>query len=100
MAVAGPGKERGAPATRVTGGTGIVVGILLAVGIVLPLLVPVYDSDAPRLGGFPFFYWFQLALIPVVSLLTVVAFRLSLRSTDKERESVGLPPRKDAEGDR
>ena len=32
----------------------------------------------PRCGGFPFFYWFQFALIPVVSLFTFIAFRLSL----------------------
>jgi len=99
MAVAGPGKERGAPETRTTGGTGVVVGVLLAIGIVLPLLVPIYDSDSPRLLGFPFFYWFQFLLIPVVSVLTWIAFKLSLRSTDKEREAVGLPPHRDEAGD-
>jgi len=75
------------------------VGVLLAVGIVVPLLVPIYDSVDPRLFGFPFFYWFQFLLIPVVSVLTYIAFRLSLKGTAKERESVGLPPHPTQEGE-
>ena len=60
--------------TSDTRSTWIMVGLLLAVGIVAPLLVWVYDSETPALGGFPFFYWFQFLLIPVVSALTFVAF--------------------------
>ncbi len=77
-----------APSTRPTW---IVVGILIAVGIVVPLLVWVYDSETPTLGGFPFFYWFQFLLIPIVSVLTFVAFRISLRATAKDRPRFGLP---------
>ena len=84
-------KQTGAPPTRAGGGVGIAVAVLLAIGIVLPLLVPIYDQDSPRFLGFPFFYWFQFLLIPVVSALTYLAFRLSLRSTHHEREAVGLP---------
>ena len=32
-----------------------------------------------------------LLLIPVVSLLTFIAFRLSLRATQKDRPTFGLP---------
>jgi membrane protein implicated in regulation of membrane protease activity len=92
MTKAGSHKQTGAPPTRASGGVGIVIAVLLAIGIVVPLLVPIYDQDSPRLLGFPFFYWFQFLLIPVVSILTYIAFRLSLRSTRKEREAVGLPP--------
>jgi membrane protein implicated in regulation of membrane protease activity len=91
MTDAGPQKQTGAPPTRAGGGIGIVVAVLLAIGIVLPLLVPIYDQEDPRFLGFPFYYWFQFLLIPVVSVLTYVAFRLSLRSTHREREAVGLP---------
>jgi uncharacterized membrane protein len=63
-----------------------VVGALLAIGIVVPLLVPLYDSATPTLWGFPFYYWFQFAMIPVVSLLTFAAFRLSESATRKDRE--------------
>ena len=79
------------PNAHRTGGAWAVVAVLLAVGIVLPLLVGLYDSVEPRLGGFPFYYWFQFLLIPVVSLLTFIAFRLSLKATEKDRPAFGLP---------
>jgi hypothetical protein len=78
------------PAPRRTGAVWGVVAVLLAVGIVLPLLVPLYDSESPTLIGFPFYYWFQFALIPVVSALTYIAFRISLRATEKDRQVFGL----------
>jgi hypothetical protein len=34
---------------------------LLALPGVLPLVLPLYDRVEPRLLGFPFFYWCQLA---------------------------------------
>jgi hypothetical protein len=58
-----------------------VVGILLAVPIVVPLLVPIYAKDSPELAGFPFYYWFQFALIPAASIMTYAAYRLSVRDT-------------------
>jgi hypothetical protein len=33
------------------------------------LLVPLYARTGPRLGSFPFFYWYQLAWVPAVSVL-------------------------------
>jgi uncharacterized membrane protein len=86
----GPGSGTPAPRRR-TGGVWTVIYGLLAVGIVAPLLVFVYDRQTPTLIGFPFYYWFQFAMIPVVSLLTYTAFRLSLRATEKDRSTFGLP---------
>ena len=77
----------------------VVVGILLAVGIVMPLLVGTYDSEKPTLLGFPFYYWFQFLLIPVVSTLTFIAFRLSESATARDREARGLDPHPHAKGD-
>ena len=57
----------------------IVVGVLLAVPIVVPLLVPIYAKDSPELGGFPFYYWFQFAMIPAASIITYAAYWLSVR---------------------
>jgi len=76
---------------RRASGLWAVVAVLLAVGIVAPLLVGLYDSVEPRLAGFPFYYWFQFLLIPVVSLLTFIAFRLSLKTEEKDRPVFGLP---------
>jgi hypothetical protein len=39
--------------------------LLLLIPCVLALLVPFYNSIEPRLLGFPFFYWFNLLLVPV-----------------------------------
>jgi len=76
---------------RRAGPTWAVVRVLLAVGIVVPLLVPLYARHDPTLLGFPFYYWFQFLMIPIVSALTYVAFRLSLRATERDRPAFGLP---------
>ena len=54
-----------------------IVVVLLAPAVVLPLLVGVYDRTDPELWGFPFYYWFQFLLIPVVAALTTVAYHLT-----------------------
>lgn len=58
-------------------GTWIVIGVLLAPAVVVPLLVPIYDRTDPTLFGFPFYYWFQFALIPFAAVLTVSAYVLA-----------------------
>ena len=93
--------DPGTGTPRRTGPTWLVVRVLLGVGIVVPLLVPFYAKETPELFGFPFFYWFQFLMIPVVSLLTYTAFRLSLRATAQDRPAFGLPaePTEDTEGE-
>jgi hypothetical protein len=39
--------------------------LLLLIPCVLAVATPFYNVDAPRLLGFPFFYWFTLLLVPV-----------------------------------
>ena len=53
------------------------VVIVLAPAVVLPLLVAVYDRSDPELWGFPFYYWFQFALIPVAAACTSIAYQLT-----------------------
>jgi uncharacterized membrane protein len=45
---------------------------LILIPTVLPLLVPLYNRDTPRLFGLPFFYWYQLAC--VLLAIVVVTF--------------------------
>ena len=54
-----------------------IVVVLLIPAVVLPLLVGVYDRTDPELWGFPFYYWFQFLLIPIVALLTTLAYWLT-----------------------
>jgi hypothetical protein len=58
------------PATRVA------VTILLLIGIVGAFWVPLYARSAPKLGDFPFFYWFQLIWMPVVAILVWISYLL------------------------
>jgi len=50
--------------------------ILLLIPCVACLWVPVFNVSAPELFGIPFFYWFQLLLVPVSALLILAADRL------------------------
>ena len=47
---------------------------LLVVPFVGMLWVPFYNSVEPRLGGVPFFYWYQFAFIAVSASLTAVVY--------------------------
>ena len=50
---------------------------LLVIPIVLPLLTPLYNFDAPRLWGFPAFYWLQLAFIFVGVATTSIVYQMT-----------------------
>ena len=49
--------------------------LLLAAPFVGLLYPPLYSRHDPELFGFPFFYWYQLAWVPVTALLTVIVYR-------------------------
>ena len=51
--------------------------------------MPLYNRTEPELNGWPFFYWFQMALIPFATVLTVIAFALSRIADRKDREARG-----------
>ena len=72
-----------------TSGRWLVICLLLAPAIVVPLYVPLYAKTDPTLFGFPFYFWFQLALIPAAVVLTGIAYVLA-RSADRlDREAHG-----------
>ena len=43
------------------------------------LIVPIYARITPKLGDFPFFYWYQLIYMPVVALVLWIAMLLQRR---------------------
>ena len=75
--------------------TRIVVGILLVLPFVGTLWVSLYARVEPTLGGFPFFYWYQLLWIFVSAFFTVCAFLLLQR----ERRHNGSAGRPDTTGE-
>lgn len=62
----------------------VIAGILLAAAIVFPLLPQMYSFDAPRLGGMPFFYWYQLLWVPISAILSGFAYWL-VTTEDRRR---------------
>jgi hypothetical protein len=46
--------------------------------LILPYLgllaVPFYNRSEPELFGFPFFYWYQFAWVPLTSILTYIVY--------------------------
>ena len=53
-----------------------VVTVLLAVAIMGTLCVPIYARYLPKLGDFPFFYWYQLLWVPVTAVLCWICYLL------------------------
>jgi hypothetical protein len=56
--------------------TWLVVTVLLLSAIGAALWVPLYARSGPKLGAFPFFYWYQLLLVPVVAVASWVCYLL------------------------
>ena len=76
----------------------IIAGILLGAAVVVPLLVPTYARDEPRLFGFPFFYWYQLLWVFVCAALVMIAHRLVKQHEERKREELGLGRHQDSDG--
>ena len=50
---------------------------LLAIPLIPPLLVPLYNRLEPRLMGIPFFYWYQLACAAFAILMISLVYQLT-----------------------
>ncbi len=57
------------------------IRLVLLIPFIGLLWVPFYNVKEPSLWGFPFFYWYQLAWVPVTALLTWLVYR-SVRHDD------------------
>ena len=54
----------------------IIATVLIVAPFVGLLWVPWYAKAAPKVAGFPFFYWYQLAWVPAIAVLSVLAYLL------------------------
>jgi Protein of unknown function (DUF3311) len=68
-----PGPQRKYPPSR------IVAGLLLLANVVFLTCVPIYARATPKLGDFPFFYWYLLIWVPISGLICFVAYLLVRR---------------------
>ena len=55
------------------------MALLLLLPFIGLLWIPFYAQAEPSLFGFPFFYWYQLAWVPITALLTFIVWRNSKR---------------------
>ena len=64
----------------------VIAGILIAIAIILPLIVPLSAPAEPVLWGLPFFYWYQLLWVFIAAGLLGIAY-LIMRKEDRRRRA-------------
>jgi hypothetical protein len=47
---------------------------LFVLPFVFTLLPWIYNTDSPELFGMPFFYWYQMAWVPITVIITIVVY--------------------------
>ncbi len=57
--------------------------ILFLVIFIATLTVPFFNKVNPTLFGFPFFYWYQIACVPIASVLIFIVFRAEDKGDEK-----------------
>ena len=55
--------------------------------MVAVIAVPTYNSATPKLGGFPFYYWYQLLWVVITGVLMVAAFWAIKLDEGKRRQA-------------
>ena len=63
------------------------IAILLAADIFFALYTPIYARLTPKLGDFPFFYWYLLIFMPVTSAVLWLVTLLQKRLADGQGEA-------------
>ncbi len=64
----------------------VISGVLLAIGIIFPLIVPMYASADPHFAGLPFFYWYQMLWVPIDAVLIGICYQLMTREDQRRRD--------------
>jgi hypothetical protein len=63
----------------------VLSGVLLAIAIVMPLIVPIYASADPPFAGMPFFYWYQMLWVPIDAALIGICYFVMTREDGRRR---------------
>jgi membrane protein implicated in regulation of membrane protease activity len=72
-----PGRPRSTVAAHPI--TSAAIAILVTAAIFFTLYVPIYARVTPKVGDFPFFYFYLLIFMPITSLVLWIAVRLQKR---------------------
>jgi len=61
--------------------TSAAIFVLVAAAILCTLIVPIYARITPKIGDFPFFYFYLLAYVPAAAIALGIAGQLQRRLT-------------------
>jgi hypothetical protein len=70
----------------------VISGILIFIGILLPLIVPIYAREKPALFGLPFFYWYQMLWVLIDAGLLWICYGLITREDRRRRDVMRIDP--------
>ena len=59
--------------------TSAIIAILILASIFFAVWVPLYASDTPKIGDFPFFYAYLLIYMPVLGIVMWIVITLQAR---------------------
>lgn len=76
-----------------------VAGVLLLIPIVALMWVGSYSKIEPRLGGFPFFIWYQFLWVFLCSAFTYTAYRLVLAARPHRPMAASMSERRGDAGE-
>ncbi len=65
------------------------IAILVIASIFFSLYVPLYASATPKVGDFPFFYFYLIIYMPVVGIVTGIVLVLQNRLKPADGEGAG-----------
>ncbi len=65
--------------------TSVAIGLLITAAICCTLIVPIYARITPKIGDWPFFYFYLIAYIPVAALALWAAMMLQRRLVPADR---------------
>ena len=69
----------------------VFAGVLLLIPVVALMWVSSYARETPRLGGFPFFFWYQFLWVFICAGCTYAAHRLVLAARRPGPGTTGHP---------
>ena len=71
--------------------TSAIIAILITATIFFSVYVPLYASATPKVGDFPFFYFYLLAYMPAVAIVLGIVLILQNRLRPARRADGGAP---------
>ena len=71
--------------------TSAIIAILIIAAIFFSVYVPLYASATPKVGDFPFFYFYLIAYMPVVAIVLGIVLILQNRLRPGRRADGGAP---------